>query len=115
MRLLYLLTYTFTENHILADDDWKQDIIPEIWEGKNIADFIDPDIAEKLEQLEREEEKLEKEGAYDSEEEIIDSEEEEIRQTASEIREKKKLMAMEARSRSGKATAGLLKKAGIVS
>jgi nucleolar GTP-binding protein len=40
-------------------------------DGKNIADFIDPDIAEKLEALEREEEKLNAEGFYDSEEDIV--------------------------------------------
>ena len=40
-------------------------------DGKNIADFIDPDIEAKLEALEREEEKLEKEGFYDEEEEIV--------------------------------------------
>ena len=28
----------------LAKDDEKQDIIPEIFLGKNVADFIDPDI-----------------------------------------------------------------------
>ena len=42
-------------------------------DGKNIADFIDPDIAEKLEALEREEEKLEADGFYDSEEDIVSS------------------------------------------
>ncbi|KAI8055194.1 P-loop containing nucleoside triphosphate hydrolase protein [Syncephalis plumigaleata] len=107
--------YNLKKNYMLADDEWKQDVIPEIWEGKNIADFIDPDIAEKLEQLEREEEKLEKDGVYESEDEILDSEEEEIRQTAGEIREKKKLMAMDARARSGKTKTAVLKKAGIVS
>ena len=55
-----------TENYILADPSWKMDIIPEIVNGKNIADFVDPDIAEKLEALEREEEKLEAEGYYQS-------------------------------------------------
>lgn len=40
-------------------------------DGKNIADFIDPDIEAKLEALEREEEKLEAEGFYESEEEIV--------------------------------------------
>lgn len=40
-------------------------------DGKNIADFIDPDIAEKLEALEREEDKLQAEGFYDSEEDIV--------------------------------------------
>ena len=40
-------------------------------DGKNVADFIDPDILEKLEALEREEEKLAAEGFYDSEEEMV--------------------------------------------
>ena len=40
-------------------------------DGKNIADFIDPDIAEKLEALEREEERLQVDGFYDSEEDIV--------------------------------------------
>jgi NOGCT (NUC087) domain len=47
------------------------DVMPEIMDGKNVADFIDPDIAEKLEALEREEEKLQEEGFYDSEQEIV--------------------------------------------
>jgi len=47
------------------------DIMPEIMDGKNIADFIDPDIAEKLEALEREEEKLQAEGFYDEDEELV--------------------------------------------
>ena len=55
------------ENYLLEDDEWKNDIIPEIMDGKNISDFIDPEIAEKLDALEREEEKLEAEGVYDSE------------------------------------------------
>jgi nucleolar GTP-binding protein len=57
----------------LANDEWKEDRVPEIMDGKNIADFIDPDIAEKLEALEREEEKLQAEGFYDSEEDIVSS------------------------------------------
>ena len=51
---------------MLENDEWKSDIIPEIMDGKNIADFIDPDILEKLDALEREEEKLEADGFYDS-------------------------------------------------
>ena len=61
----------FTENYFLANDEWKYDIMPEIMEGKNVADFIDPEIMERLEALEREEEKLEAEGFYDSDEEIV--------------------------------------------
>lgn len=28
----------------LAVDEWKYDKIPELWDGHNVADFIDPDI-----------------------------------------------------------------------
>ena len=50
--------------------------MPEIMDGKNVADFIDADIEEKLEALEREEEKLQAEGFYDSESEMYDAEDE---------------------------------------
>ncbi|KIK70495.1 hypothetical protein GYMLUDRAFT_32521 [Collybiopsis luxurians FD-317 M1] len=65
------------KDYILANPQWNMDIIPEIMDGKNIADFIDPDIAEKLEALEREEEKLEAEGFYESDddEDFPDSDE----------------------------------------
>ena len=56
---------------MLEKSEWKFDIMPEIMDGKNIADFIDLDIEEKLEALEREEEKLSAEGFYDSEEEMV--------------------------------------------
>ena len=56
---------------MLENDEWKNDIMPEIMDGKNIADFIDPDILEKLDALEREEEKLEAEGFYASDSEMV--------------------------------------------
>lgn len=60
------------EHYILADDSWKYDVIPEIYNGKNIADFIDPDIEARLEALEREEEALAEQGFYaEDEEEIV--------------------------------------------
>jgi len=49
----------YTDYYQLKNSEWKTDIIPEIMDGKNIADFVDPDIIEKLEALEREEEALE--------------------------------------------------------
>ncbi|KIJ25273.1 hypothetical protein M422DRAFT_38855, partial [Sphaerobolus stellatus SS14] len=61
------------KKYLLAMDEWKYDKMPEIMDGKNVADFIDPDIAEKLEALEREEERLQAEGLYDEEEDIFDS------------------------------------------
>lgn len=47
--------------------------MPEIMDGKNIADFIDADIAEKLEALEREEERLQNEGFYEFDDPIVRS------------------------------------------
>ncbi|KAH8555656.1 GTP binding protein 4, partial [Umbelopsis sp. PMI_123] len=91
----------FKKKYDLADENWKYDVIPEIWEGHNVADFIDPDIEERLEALEREEDRLEKEGFYDSEEEIVDSEEEELKATADSIREKKKLIVQAHRAAKG--------------
>lgn len=78
------------KHYILADDSWKYDVIPEIYNGKNIADFIDPDIEAKLEALEREEEQLAEQGFYaESEEEMLDSEEEEFRDAAAQIDKRK--------------------------
>ncbi|KAL1700264.1 P-loop containing nucleoside triphosphate hydrolase protein [Schizophyllum commune] len=64
------------QDYLLKNPEWKQDVIPELWQGKNIADFIDPDIEEKLEALEREEERLQAEGFYDSDEDSFDSDDE---------------------------------------
>lgn len=72
--VLEMLSWRLTlsaEGWMLADDSWKDDAIPEIMEGKNVADFIDPDIAERLEALEREEERLEAEGFYNSDDNMV--------------------------------------------
>ena len=82
--------------------DFKYDVIPEFWEGKNIADFIDPEIMAKLEELEREEELRIESGVYDKEDEELDEEEKQIHQLANKIREKKKIIAVESKiGRSG--------------
>lgn len=44
--------------YMLEDDEWRFDRIPEIIDGKNVADFVDPEILKKLEALEKEEEQL---------------------------------------------------------
>ncbi len=46
------------EHFLLEQEDWKYDAPPEFFEGKNVADFIDPDIDAKLLALEKEEEIL---------------------------------------------------------
>lgn len=83
----------------LMNSSEKYDKIPEIWEGHNIADYIDPDIMKKLEELEKEEELRQVAGEYDSEPESEDEEMMEIRQLAQQIREKKKLKILESKEK----------------
>lgn len=45
--------------YVRQTDEWNFDRIPEIMDGKNVADFVDPDIDKKLAMLEEEEEQLE--------------------------------------------------------
>lgn len=42
----------------MEKEEWKYDVVPEILDGKNIGDFVDKDVLEKLEELEKEEEIL---------------------------------------------------------
>merc|ERR1712079_996266 len=79
------------KNYDLPDDQ-KYDVIPETWQGHNIADFIDPDIMEKLEALEKEEEARERAGYYDSDESEEDESYAEIKDLATKIRHKKAIM-----------------------
>ena len=73
----------------LKDPSWKYDIMPEIMNGHNILDFVDPDIDARLEALERDEDALasEFEANRPMEEEHLTHEETEV---LAAIREKKK-------------------------
>ncbi|KAF2155049.1 P-loop containing nucleoside triphosphate hydrolase protein [Myriangium duriaei CBS 260.36] len=87
------------ENWMLDSDEWKNDKMPEVLNGKNVYDFIDPDIEAKLAALEEEEARLEAEGYYDDDEQIDDLEESEIHYKANLIREKQQLIRNEAKMR----------------
>ncbi|CAD6224455.1 unnamed protein product [Miscanthus lutarioriparius] len=55
------------KHYILANDEWKEDTLPEILDGHNVADFLDPDIKVRCEELEREEGlRLEEQAAEDA-------------------------------------------------
>ena len=84
-------------NYLLENEDWKQDDIPELIDGKNIADFIDPEIEEKLLRLEAEEDALEMSGAYDESFLQLSPEERELRELAQQIRDRKKVLSQERR------------------
>jgi nucleolar GTP-binding protein len=81
----------------LKNPEWKYDKIPELLDGKNVYDFVDPDIEAKLAALEEEEEKLEAEGYYESDEDVEDEEETEVLRKAALIRERQQLIRNEAR------------------
>ena len=85
------------KNYILANDEWKEDVLPEILDGHNVYDFIDPDILQRLEELESEEGiRQAEEGDEDFE---LDGEEltPEEKEALSEIRKKKSLLIQEHR------------------
>ena len=93
----------FNKNYLLANDEWKYDVIPEIYNGKNVADFIDPEIEAKLAELEREEEELEKQ--WEAEAHLREPKEapltEEEKQLLGEIKlRRKKLVAEHRRKKS---------------
>ena len=52
---------------MLDNPDWKYDVVPEIMDGKNIGDFVDADILQRLEELEREEEMLQQNEVIEEE------------------------------------------------
>ena len=72
----------------LKRPEWLDDMIPEIMDGKNIADFIDPEIEAKLEELEREEDER-AQLAEMQDDELDDEDVTAVRQLASKIRQKK--------------------------
>ncbi|XP_023311107.1 nucleolar GTP-binding protein 1 [Anoplophora glabripennis] len=78
-------------------EEERYDIIPEIWEGHNIADYIDPEIFSKLEELEKEEEIREETGMYAVPKIELDETMQEIKKLALQIRHKKAIIKDEAR------------------
>ncbi|KAI1205685.1 nucleolar GTP-binding protein [Annulohypoxylon truncatum] len=98
-------------DYILENPEWKHDKIPEIFDGKNVYDYIDPDIEARLQALEEEEERLDAEGYYDSDEEIDDAEEADIRVKAEIIREKQAMIRNESRMKRVKNRAVLPRRA----
>jgi nucleolar GTP-binding protein len=85
------------KNYILAHDEWKEDVLPEILDGHNVYDFIDPDILQRLEELEQEEGIRQAEEGDDDFE--MDGEEltPEEKEALAEIRKKKSLLIQEHR------------------
>ncbi|KAL6199727.1 hypothetical protein ACLB2K_029510 [Fragaria x ananassa] len=84
------------KNYILAHDEWKEDIMPEILDGHNVFDFVDPDILIRLEELEQEEGLRQAEVDDDVEMGGMELTPEE-QKTLAEIRKKKSLLIQQHR------------------
>ncbi|KAG1362620.1 nucleolar GTP-binding protein 1 [Cocos nucifera] len=86
------------KHYILANNEWKEDIMPEILDGHNVYDFVDPDILQRLEELERQEglrlEAEAEEDAFEMDGKELTPEEQEA---LAEIRRKKSLLIQEHR------------------
>lgn len=85
------------KHYVDIPEEERHDIIPEIWEGHNIADYIDPEIFEKLAELEKDEEIREETGMYVVPKMELDETMQEIKKLALQIRHKKAIMKDEAR------------------
>ncbi|KAM3955767.1 nucleolar GTP-binding protein 1 [Aphomia sociella] len=85
------------KNYNEIPEEERYDPIPEFWEGHNIADYIDPDIFEKLAELEKEEEIREAGGMYAVPKLELDQTMLEIRDLARQIRNKKAILKDESR------------------
>lgn len=92
-------SFDMQRDYTLANPEWNHDKIPEVWNGKNIYDFVDPDIETKLAALEEEEEKMQADGYYDSDESVEEAEDADNRMKANLIREKRVLMKNDAKMR----------------
>ena len=88
----------------LSNPEWKTDHVPEIMDGKNIADFIDPDIMTRLAELEAEEELLDAREEIEDDADALDEEEQGM---LSAIREKKKMIRHEARIKKSRNTTAI--------
>ena len=86
----------------MEDESWKFDRWPEFYLGKNVMDFYDPDIEEKLKKLEEEEDKLlemernENELMQDDDSENSDGvTEEDLKKSLKEVRSKKAILKLQ--------------------
>ena len=78
----------YRKYYTLEEDEWKFDTIPTILDGKNVLDFFDPDIEERLKALDEEEEEMERLGKYDIDSEDDDDVDEEEMALYEAIKEK---------------------------
>ncbi|XP_044744495.1 nucleolar GTP-binding protein 1 [Coccinella septempunctata] len=91
----YVLDLKKSYSEIPEDERW--DVIPEMWNGHNIADFMDPHLFEKFAKLKEEEALRESTGMYEVPKIELDQNAREIKELALKIRHKRAIIKEEAR------------------
>lgn len=91
----YVLDLKKSYTDIPEDERW--DVIPEMWNGHNIADFMDPHIFEKFAKLKEEEAIRVRTGMYDLPKMELSQTDREIKELALKIRHQKAITKEEAR------------------
>lgn len=94
-----VFSFPWNEHFLLENPDWKYDIPPEIMDGTNIIDYVDPEIERKILELEKEQE-----GLVIPDEEIIDEMEMEENEALVQVRETKYVNQLDGRLKKNKAT-----------
>ncbi|KAM1003559.1 hypothetical protein ACFX2C_003874 [Malus domestica] len=84
------------KHYILTNDEWKKDVMPEILDGYNVCDFVDPDIFHRLKELEQEGLRHEEQGDDDFEMDALKLTPEEQKMLA-EIRKKRSMFIQQHR------------------
>ncbi|XP_075231536.1 nucleolar GTP-binding protein 1-like [Lycorma delicatula] len=87
------------KKHYDLPDEYKYDIIPEIWEGHNIMDFVQPNVLEEFKKLNDEEKLRERSGWYDAPTTEINESMKEIKELAKKIRDRKAINKLESISK----------------
>lgn len=93
---------------MLENDEWKYDYVPEIMDGKNIADFVDADILKRLDELEKEEEMMD--NILDNQEDMEDEIDEEYEDALDEVKGKRSILRLEHKMNRNKRVFNKIKK-----
>ncbi|KAK8797388.1 hypothetical protein WA158_004596 [Blastocystis sp. Blastoise] len=88
---VYAMDFAEHYKGMLRNDEWIHDIIPDIMDGHNIADFYDPNIEQKLAELEKEELELSALDGIETEAPLTELDQW-ILETSKKIRDKKTIL-----------------------
>lgn len=92
-----VFNFNLREHWELEQEEWKDDNIPEIYLGKNVSDFYDPDIEARLEALEAEENELLARWEEEKDLDVASDLDEEVEQMAAKIKEKRTILKVQRR------------------